>query len=1290
MKLNLSSIISAVSHAVLYTAATLLVVIAIFVTVIRGYPNLSDVVESKIESRLGDILNADITIESLDISRQKLLSQIVAENVKVVDRNNADNVWTLTKARLSVNLSKSLFTQSLKIKEVSLEGLDLSILRDELGDFHINQVFLLPKSKMNQQGGGNDYGNVHLRLLDSNIHWVDELSDTDYLFEDIDIAVEPKWAGYDVFLSGNLPQVLGKSVRANISINGDIKRIADAKIDFYIKAEEFRVAEIARRFVGESGKKVPVTIDSEVWGQVSNKTLTGLRGSVSANDIVKNPSSTGSKLCLSDEYIQQLSLQFDWNNIDRNWQFLADDIEVVTSEGNWAATQAQFELQRHSLNAKTILAHVGAMNLGAICNTLHSYSPHIVRFEDQLQQYRVNASVKDLFIRFDLKENHQTSFQYSGQFNDVSAWIAQGNRSIQGVSAYVVGGDTGGVARLNSENIQLGLPVMYPGFDFKFSANGDVAWTHQGDVHELNADALSIYNDDLSMTARINTKLIGAEVYTDSQIHVDSAKANAVGDYFPSLLKTKKTKKWLTEAIHKGDVKNATVMVRGNMRAFPFHKTSGVFQTHVEVDNGILEYKKDWPYLYGVRANVSIDKDHINITSQQATTLESKVKNVDINIDSFLRAKLDLKGTVDGPGKDLLQFLGDSNLVRKNNSVLDQISLAGDSRLEVNFSRSLSRKLILPVEVSGNIHFLGNTLDVKKVGIELKDLAGEVQFTQQGATGEGLTATVFSQPVMLAMNPAGAGASNLSFTGRFDLGAYLKQQYPQFSPFFAGVTPVDGELYLPSFFKKNNPDKLKLKIDSQLVGVESELPAPLDKAKGDSLSALMKFDQKQGQMSWQIADLLSLHFSIEPKQPFELNLIELGRPSQSNVNHQGLMIKGAWPTVDPKLWLAAYKQYSDSADQNQKATKPNIDVAFDAVQFPQWPAKNIKITGDYTDNAYFIELDSTLGRGSIQIPDDKNLPVNIDMKSLVVKKGEAGEKSSVKSSEEINPHAVRPFLFSSEQLNFNEFKFKDVVVNTSSFHQGLLFDEIKLAAQDLTIVGKGAWSLVQQKTTSTFDLQLESIDVEDSLVDLGFKSSLRKGEASVATAVEWPNGPHQFDLSKISGSSTFKIKDGSVSELDPGNAGRLLALLNLGAISRRLSLDFKDVTNKGFAFDSIKGTLNLSSGGKLQTDKISIKASAADIKINGETNLIDQTYDQNITVTPALTGTLTAAGAIVGGPVGAAAGMIVDRVGSAVGLNKVSNVEYKMTGTWQKPVIKKVSKKTDNAVITQGQQSGPR
>ncbi len=1284
MKSNLSSIISTASHVVLYAATALLVILAIFITIMRGYPNLSDVVESKIESRLGEILNAHVTIESLDISRQKLFSQLVADNVKIIDRDNEDNVWTLTKARLSINIAKSLFSRSLKIKQVSLEGLDLSILRDESGDFHVNQVFLLPKSKIEATGKKNKYSDVHLQLLDANIHWLDKLTNTDYLFERIDIALEPKSRGYDVFLSGDLPAILGKSVRANVSIEGDIKNIADADIEFYIKVEQFRMAEVAKRFVGESGGKVLVVIDSELWGQVSNNTLSGLRGTLSADNIVSNPGKAGSEFCLSDEYFQQLSMQFDWQNIEKNWQFISDNVEVVTSKGHWPVTQLQFKLQRQSLNEKSIFAHIGAMNLGAICNTLYSYSPHIVRFEDKLQQYRVNANVKDLFMRFDLKEAHQTSFQYSGQFDDVAVWMAQGNRSLTGLSAFVEGGDAGGKAQLDSKNIELGLPVTFPGFEFKFSANGDLKWVHHGDVHEFSTDSLTIQNDDLDMQARINAKILGKDVYTDAQFYWNSAQAKAVGNYFPALKQTRTTKKWLTESIKDGDIEDATIMIRGNMRVFPFHKKSGIFQTLVNVENGLLEYKQGWPTLQDVKAKVKIDKDYVHITSQHAATLGSKVKRADIEIDSFFRAILEVKGTVDGPGQNLLQFLSDASLVSKTNSVLDQISLAGDSRLEFDFSRSLSRKVDHPIKVAGNIHFLGNTLNVKNVGIKINDLAGEVAFTDQGASGAGLTALVYGQPIRLSMEPAGEGASDLLFSGPFDLGIYLEQRYPRFTPFFSGITPVEGKLYLPSFFVKNNPDKLKLNINSELTGIKSELPAPLNKATEDALSAVMSFDQNQGQMSWQIDNLLSLYFSIKPKQPFELNLIKLGEPSQLAVNQQGLAVKGSWETGDPTLWLAAYKEYAGLADQTQATIKPSIDVSFDSLQFPQWPAKNLNIKSDYKDNAYVIKLDSTLGKGGIKVPDDKRLPITVDMNTLIVKKSQGNKKLST----QIDPRNMRPFLFSSKQLIFNELKFKNVVVNTSSSDQGLSFDEIKLAAQDLTIQGKGTWTLAEQKNKSAFDFQFESIDVEDSLEDLGFKSSLRKGELSASMALSWPAEPHQFDLSKVSGNTSVKIKDGSISQLDPGNAGRLLALLNLGAITRRLSLDFKDVTNKGFAFDSIKGTMHLSEGGQLQTDKISIKASAADIKIKGKTNLIDQTYDQNITVTPAMTGTFTAAGAIVGGPVGAAAGLLVDRFGSEVGLNKITNIEYKMTGTWKEPVLKKVSRKTNKAATTAGQKSG--
>lgn len=1296
MKFNLTSLAYSASHLILYSVTVLFVCLAIFVSIIRWYPNLSEVIEDKIETRLAEVLDADVVIESLDISRNKLFSEIIAENVKITDRENQENSWQLRKAKLAINLSKSLLTRSLRIKEVSLEGLNLSLERDAAGDLHINQTFLLPSSQMSGSGEGGSadkYANVRLALIDSSIHWVDEMTKTNYLFEAIDISIDPIIRGYDVFVSGDLPQTLGKSLRAHMRFKGDLKNLSDAKINFYAKTEQFRLSEVAKRFIGDDGEKVPVAIDSEVWGVYSNNELTSLRGSLSAEKIVENPKNINQSLCLSDEFIQQFSMNFDWKNSDRNWQLFANDVEVVSSKRDWPKNEMQFKLQRHSLNAKSILAYIGHLDLGAICNTLHAYSPHIVRFEDQLKDYRFNAAIDDLFIRFELSDNHQSSYQYSTRFDDASVWIAQGEQMIKGVSGYVVGGDAGGEVKLDSPKVEVLVPNQFPDFGLNFAAEGQLKWSHNQTSHEVKSDSLRIYNDDINIDARIYVNAQGGDIYTDSQLYVNHADASTIGDYFPLFKKTRVTKKWLKDSIHKGDVTGATALFRGNVRSFPFHKKSGIFQTQVNIENGILEYKNGWPELNQVQADLNIVKDRINIKSNHATSLNSKVKNVDINIESFLRSVLELKGVVDGPGQDLLTYLGETNLVKKTNSVVDQIALQGDSRLEINFTRSLSPKINLPAQASGKIHFLGNTLKIHQVGIELNDLAGEVSFDNEGATSDSVLANVYGYPVVLAASSKGDGASSLDFKGDFDLGRYLELNFPQFEPFIEGVTQVDGDLHLPSFFKKNNPDKLKVSINSDLQGVESKLPSPLAKKSQSTMSAEMRFDQSKNSMQWYIADLIGLHFTLKPQQPFALRLVDLDAARKVLVPDQGMTITGSWNEVSPKLWLAAYSKYNSLLDQKSTSNeKPSVDVKFNSLLFPKWPAKDVRLVGSQKESHYELALNADLAKGVIQIPHDDAKAISFDMNSLVINKSaddkQTASDKSGKAVDNIDPRQLRPFVLTADHLLFNDIKLSDVAVNASINQQGMMFDSIELSAQDMTATAAGDWLVESDQHKTRFNFEVNSIDLEDTLVDLGFNSSIKKGEAYANGDIAWNAAPYQFDLGKSFGSTSFKVKKGSVSEINPGNAGRLLALLNLGAISRRLSLDFKDVTNKGFTFDSIKGDLNLMQGGDLNTSKIGIKASAADIVINGKTNLVNQTYDQTVFVTPAVSGTLPAAGAIVGGPVGAAAGILADRVVTAVGLNKVSKIEYKMTGTWQDPVIEKVArKKAKTATGKTGQQS---
>jgi uncharacterized protein YhdP len=74
------------------------------------------------------------------------------------------------------------------------------------------------------------------------------------------------------------------------------------------------------------------------------------------------------------------------------------------------------------------------------------------------------------------------------------------------------------------------------------------------------------------------------------------------------------------------------------------------------------------------------------------------------------------------------------------------------------------------------------------------------------------------------------------------------------------------------------------------------------------------------------------------------------------------------------------------------------------------------------------------------------------------------------------------------------------------------------------------------------------------------------------------------------------------------------------------------------------------------------------VDVTGRAALLTRQYDQLVTVIPEISTTLPVAGAIAGGPVGAAVMLIAEQVvGDQV--NKLSRYQYKVTGSWDDPTF---------------------
>ncbi len=1253
-----------------------LVIVAVLISAIRLYPDFNLIVQNKVEQHLNQSLNAQVDIGTLQVSRQQPFSELVAERVSITPAHPEAQAWGLDRIEIQLDLLASIFAQQLKLKRITLVGLDISLHRDQTGQIHVNQEFPLWQDKNSDNAQLFD---SYISLYQSKIRWSDAITGVDYQFLDVSALLAPGLLEMELSLSARLPQRLGNTINLQARINGSLSALHEAKIKFYADLQDIRIDEISQHLPVNYELQTQAIIAMRAWGEYNQGQLKAMQGSVNLEHLQNRNANVDQALCLSDRVLEALSLDYQLTAHDNQWLLLADNINTRFNGPSSPADQTQqlsLKINLQSPQTQVISLYLNTLNLGALCNSVHAYMPGLV--QQHLAGLRAHAVLDDLLVHIEHSQDQSPSFQYASKFQDATLWHVAADRKIAGLSGRLTGGDSGGKVSLTSQQVELSLPQMYPDEVLQIALTGDLDWQHYANKHSIHTEHLRLENNDLAIDTRFTALLDKNEIYSDAQLYIARASAAELDRYLPALTQITRTKKWFGDALHDGRIVASKIILRGLLRDFPFHKRSGVMLADVSLQDAVIEYKKDWPAFSDVQATIRLNKDHVLVVPTHGIMYDSVLTRARLEIPSFLRAVLEAEGELVGEGQNLIQFLADSGLVARRNSVADQLSLQGDTKLQLSFSKSLSQKVALPFRVSGMLNFIGNSLHVRAANMSMQDLRGTLAFDEDGAYGEYLSARLYGHKLALSAKALGAGASELYFNGKFDLDAYISSQLPQFKPFVYGQTPIQGSLYLPSMFKQNNPEKLTLKITSQLQGIESNLPYPMHKTSPEPLATELLFDQKQAIMRWQFADQASLLFTMSQNQPFNLRLIEFGQPETTpHELTEGLKLVGYIDRLPIASWLQTYQQYNSELTRlginNASSTLPRVDLRIQALDWLPWPAQNMSLQAAMEDNNYVLAMSSSLGAGRVLWPQLTAAPVVFDMEEFKV------HHSEKKSEQVIDPNTLPPFIFKAKRFHLKDKLIREVDVTAQSIHDGLFFSDINFALEDLQARGQGSWRQTDEDDIwSEFSFDLTTSDLADALESLNYQTGLRNGNGSIRTQLSWPDAPHKVALANMTGRTSLDIRKGSITEVEPG-AGRLLALFNLSALTRRLSLDFKDVTAKGFAFNTISGDLDLQSGGEMKMEQVVIDSSAAVIEFTGTTNIVDQTYDQNIFVTPSVTESLPAAGAIVGGPIGAAAGFVVDKVAKVVGLDKALKYQYSMTGTWEQPEIVKIKKVSDES-----------
>jgi len=266
-----------------------------------------------------------------------------------------------------------------------------------------------------------------------------------------------------------------------------------------------------------------------------------------------------------------------------------------------------------------------------------------------------------------------------------------------------------------------------------------------------------------------------------------------------------------------------------------------------------------------------------------------------------------------------------------------------------------------------------------------------------------------------------------------------------------------------------------------------------------------------------------------------------------------------------------------------------------------------------------------------------------------------------------NPRAIPAINFHAADVSWGERQYGDVQATLVKLDDGVGLKELTVTGANFNVSATGEWR-GKDSGLGHVEGALTSSDVQATLKQLGYVPVIESKTGRMDFDLNWIGAPTGEALSQATGHVQLSLDKGQIVGLKPG-AGRVLGLTSVAALRRRLALDFSDLTDKGLAFDTVRGDFDLREG-SAYTDNLLVKGPAAEIGLIGRVGLKNKDYDQTAVVTGSVGNSLPLA-ALAGGPVVGAAVLLFTQVFKQP-LKGLARGYYRITGSWDNPIVERI------------------
>jgi uncharacterized protein YhdP len=382
---------------------------------------------------------------------------------------------------------------------------------------------------------------------------------------------------------------------------------------------------------------------------------------------------------------------------------------------------------------------------------------------------------------------------------------------------------------------------------------------------------------------------------------------------------------------------------------------------------------------------------------------------------------------------------------------------------------------------------------------------------------------------------------------------------------------------------------------------------------------------------------------------------------------RGLHIHGQVASLDLHEWLAEGRRGDRGEGLGQRIR--SIDLGVDSLYAIGQKFTNQRIQVNRSGRDWVIQVSGQDAEGLITVPYDfrAGRPMTLEMDRLRL----PGDDSSpdTRASVMPDPRALPAISVRAEDFALGDRHFGRFEAEFEQSDRGLVSTRLETTDDSFAVSGSAGWVVdaYEESGQRTYiDASLNSTNVALTSERLAYDPGISSDTANVNLNIRWPGGPRRDFMEMLNGEVSVAIGEGILEDVDPG-AGRVFGLMSIAALPRRLSLDFSDVFEEGFGFDSITGDFRLVNGDAF-TCNLTLTGPAADVGIVGRAGLVTRDYDQAAIVAANFGNTLPVVGLLTGGPQVAAALLIFSQIFKKP-LQDMGQIFYSVEGSWDEPTV---------------------